>query len=28
LLSRRIARLTDRELDQLLAFLADMPRGE
>lgn len=28
LLSGRIARLTDRELDQLLAFLSDTPRGE
>ena len=28
LLSRRIARLTDRELDQLLAFLTDVPRSD
>lgn len=28
LLARRIGRLTDRELDQLLAFLADMPRSD
>ena len=28
LLSRRIGRLTDRELDQLLAFLTDLPRSD
>lgn len=28
LLSRRIGRMTDRELDQLLAFLMDTPRAD
>lgn len=27
ILSRKIGRLNDRELDQLLAFLSDQPRG-
>lgn len=27
MLARRIGRLSDRELDQLLAFLSDQPRG-
>ena len=27
LLAQRIGRLTDRELDQLLAFLSDQPRA-